>query len=191
VEAGRAANEGHRLAWRVGAVLHTDTFSDRRFDDKGRALADPASTGTPRAHRGNRAAFAALDGVIWRSDAARVNAFARLAVAPGDHNLISESWEVGLATVGLVPGRPADVVALGFAGLQWSPAVRGAVRDDNALTRARHPVPDGEHVVELTWRAEVRPGWAVQPDVQWIRHPGGSSAIPDVLAVGLRTSFSF
>jgi len=82
-------------------------------------------------------------------------------------------------------------LALGFAGLQWSPAARGALRDANAFNRVRNPVPDGEHVVELTWRAEVRPGWALQPDVQWIRHPGGSSAIPDVLAVGLRTSLSF
>lgn len=191
VEAGRAAHETHRFAGRVGAVLHTDTFSDRRFDNTGRSLADPASTGTPRAHRGNVAAYAVLDGVIWRGGAARVNAFVRLAVSPGERNLIAESWETGVATVGLLPGRPADVVALGLAGLQWSAAARGAVRDDNTFNRARNPVPDGEHVVELTWRAELRPGWVLQPDVQWIRHPGGSSAIPDALAVGLRTSFSF
>jgi porin len=190
-EAGRASGETHPLAWRVGAVYHSDTFSDQRFDDTGRALANPASTGTPRAHRGNLVAFAGFDRVVWRGGAARVNAVARLAVAPGDRNLISESWEAGIATVGLLPGRPADAVALGFAGLQWGHAARGAVRDDIAINRTRHPAPDGEHVVELTWRAEVRPGWAIQPDVQWIRHPGGSSAIPDVLAVGLRTSFSF
>lgn len=191
-ETGRAAaDDGRAPGWHAGVFYHTDTFSDQRFDTSGRALADPAGDGRPRGHRGNYGAYAVVEGAFWRRETARLDGFLRVAAVPDDRNLIGASAETGVAASGLVPGRPGDVVALGVAALEWSRSARGAVRDANRWSGGAEPEPDREIVVELTWRIAAGAAWTLQPDVQWIRHPGGSGAIDDALAVGLRTHLDF
>jgi porin len=68
---------------------------------------------------------------------------------------------------------------------------RDARREDEASRRRRTGVPDYEAVVELTYRAQVTPWLSIQPDVQWIIHPGGSSKIDNALVVGLRAAITF
>jgi porin len=51
-------------------------------------------------------------------------------------------------------------------------------------------------VLELTYQAVLAPWLVVQPDVQYVFHPGGGGArsadpaatIPDALVIGLRTT---
>ncbi len=52
-----------------------------------------------------------------------------------------------------------------------------------------------EAVLEANYSAQIAAGWTVQPDVQYIMHPGGGSTdpnsasgqrIPDALVFGLR-----
>ena len=68
---------------------------------------------------------------------------------------------------------------------------REARQEDETNRRNRVKVPDYEAVLELTYRAQITPWFALQPDVQWIIHPGGSTAIDDALVVGLRAAVSF
>jgi porin len=57
-----------------------------------------------------------------------------------------------------------------------------------------------ELVVELTYQAQIVAGWTIQPDFQYIFHPGGGvidplnpfvGRIPDATVFGLRTAISF
>jgi porin len=57
-----------------------------------------------------------------------------------------------------------------------------------------------ELVVELTYQALVVDGWTIQPDFQYIFHPGGGAidpinpfigGIPDAAVFALRTAISF
>jgi len=41
---------------------------------------------------------------------------------------------------------------------------------------------------ELTYAAQITPALALQPDLQYIIHPGGDSSLGDALAIGLRIS---
>jgi porin len=175
----------------LGAFYHTDTFSDQRYDRTGRLLADPMADGEPRAHQGDYGFYGVIAGRIGRIANGTAEGFARVAAVPANRNAVGGSWEIGAAATGLWSGRPDDVVALGFAGLEWSRSARGAVADANRWSAMVAPLPDAERVVELTWRIALRPGWTLQPDVQWLWHPGGSAALPDALAVGLRTYLSF
>ncbi len=68
---------------------------------------------------------------------------------------------------------------------------REARQEDETNRRNRVKVPDYEAVLELTYRAQITPWFALQPDVQWIIHPGGSTAIDDALVIGLRAAVSF
>jgi porin len=190
-ETGRTTNEDARVSWRAGFFYHTDTFSDRRYDHLGRSLADPTSDGLPRARRGDYGGYGVVDAKLWEREHQCVNGFARVGFVPGDRNLIGESTEIGCTLLGFVPGRKNDELAIGIGRLQWSGAARGAVADANRFGAADEPVPDAETVIELTWRFEVANHVKMQPDVQWIHHPGGSSAIPAVLAVGFRMYLNF
>ena len=57
------------------------------------------------------------------------------------------------------------------------------------------PVRNYEAVIELSYKAAVRPGWWVQPDLQYVFNPGGnvenpngSGVISSALVLGLRTT---
>lgn len=45
-------------------------------------------------------------------------------------------------------------------------------------------VSDAELALELTYEFVAGTHWRLAPDVQWLRHPGGSAAVPDALVVG-------
>jgi porin len=63
------------------------------------------------------------------------------------------------------------------------------------------PIRDHEAAIELTYRWELAENWFVQPDLQYIFHPGANIAnpanpasgapIPNALVLGLRTALQF
>jgi porin len=52
-------------------------------------------------------------------------------------------------------------------------------------------LPDYEMAIEATYQINLAPWWSLQPDFQYIIHPGGSRAIDDAIVIGLRTKISF
>ena len=58
--------------------------------------------------------------------------------------------------------------------------------------------PDYESVIELSYQAQLAPWWIVQPDAQWVLHPGARlldpsaplAKNPDALVLGLRTAIN-
>ncbi len=53
-------------SYRAGGFYHSGDFSDLSVDDTGRSLADPLSTGRPRAHDGSGGGYLAVDQVVYR-----------------------------------------------------------------------------------------------------------------------------
>jgi porin len=63
------------------------------------------------------------------------------------------------------------------------------------------PVRDFESVIELTYQWQLANNWFVQPDLQYVLHPGGNipsplnpnnaSPIPNALVIGMRTTMKF
>ncbi len=55
------------------------------------------------------------------------------------------------------------------------------------------PAPDYESVIELSYQTALAPWWILQPDAQWVIHPGAKllGAPPgDALVLGLRTAIN-
>jgi porin len=48
-----------------------------------------------------------------------------------------------------------------------------------------------EMIFEASYQAQISPWCAVQPDIQYILQPGGSTAIPNALVLGLSVSVDF
>ena len=187
-ELAYAANSGANAAglpgtYKLGAWRETGAFPDQL-------------TGKPD-RRGNWGIYGIIDQTLWRpagSDKRNLSAFMRVGGAPSDRNLISWYAGGGLGLKAPFRERPDDVLTLGVAYAHIS----GQAALSDRLAGPATPVRDHEAVVELSYAASIRPGWTVQPDLQYVLHPGGNVADPirggvigDALVLGLRTTLSF
>ncbi len=122
---------------------------------------------------------------------AELRVFGRLGVGQGDRSLTDWYVEAGFNYRSLIPGRNQDVFGVGFTYTSLSDAARRLVRDADRLTGARTPAPDYESIFEVTYQANLAPWLSVQPDMQFIAHPGGSSRYGDAFVLGVRTVVTF
>lgn len=192
---------------KLGAWLHAGRFDDLRraasnADAPGLLLADPASSGTARRLRGNQGIYAVLDQTLYRAPGGDqgLGLFVRGSASPGDRNLVEFYADGGLTYKGLLPNRLDDTAGMAFGYARISSSARGFDRDTafyNADTFS--PVRSSEALVEVTYQAQIVPGWTVQPDFQYVWRPGGNVVNPrnpfavtrDAAIVGLRTSIRY
>ena len=103
--------------------------------------------------------------------------------------------EVGIAGIGRTSHASerdgADALGIAFAWIKASDSVKKAARSANRADGLALIEPDYEAIFELTYRFQLTSWWTIQPDVQWILHPGGSRAIEDALVLGLRSAIAF
>lgn len=128
-----------------------------------------------------------------------MNVFARLSASPPDRNQISFTFDGGITFDGVIPGRPDDVLGVGFSYSRISPSLSALDRD--TLRAGTYTlVQDYEALIEFSYRAQIVPGWTIQPDVQYMWHPGGrvpinsapgAPAIPSATIVGVRTAINY
>jgi porin len=179
---------------KIGGWYHTERFDDQRLDNTGLSLANPATTGVAASHRGNWGIYGAVEQMVYRveKDAPQgLGVFGRAGGSPSDRNVVSYYLEGGLHYQGLIPSRGDDIAGLAFSYAKTSSAVRGLAADDNAFNGSGTALPDYELAIQLTYQMPIMDGWTLQPSVWWIVHPGGSSATPDSLLVGLRSNLEF
>ncbi|MEE3624543.1 carbohydrate porin [Nitrospirillum sp. BR 11752] len=196
--AGLWGGGGMAPVFKLGAWFHGGTFNDEHHASDGLTLADPRSSGVPARRRNDWGLYGVADVPLWRGGDrpdAGPSAFLRLAGAPADRNLITFYADGGLTWKGILPGRPEDTAGLAGAYAQIGSAAAGLDQDYRAYGRPFYPVRDHEVLLELSYQAVVA-GWAtVQPNLQYVIHPGGNVLAPgrtvpvgDGLVLGLRTS---
>ncbi len=117
--------------------------------------------------------------------------FGRVGGAPEDRNVVNFYVETGLNFRGLLPGRGRDVFGLGFTYTDLSGDLRREQSDANRFQGAHAPLSDFEGVLEATYQVNLAPWLSVQPDLQFIIHPGGSPRNDDALVIGARTVVTF
>ncbi|MBI5395520.1 MAG: carbohydrate porin [Verrucomicrobia bacterium] len=186
--------------YKLGGWYHSGRFDDLGFDTQGVSLAE--SGGIPLTHRGNGGIYVDMDQMVWREKAGTdegLGVFCRVAPwLPDDRNPIDFYAGVGLVYRGLIPGRDQDLFGVAANYARVSGAVRDLQRAANAVAAAggtpsldAGPIPDYEMAVEVTYQIVLTPWWSLQPDFQYIFHPGGSKALKNAVVAGLRTQISF
>lgn len=83
---------------------------------------------------------------------------------------------------GLNFDAPRDLPGTLGVAVEWVDLDRGLAEAADILD------PDGEWVLEATWALPFG-AWTVQPDVQYIGQPGGSSSADDAWVVGVRVAW--
>ena len=196
--------KGLKGTYKIGGWLHSARrFADQRFDAAGRSLADPLGTGVAAQRRGDGGIYAMIDQMVWKPEETGdqgLSVFARLTLNPGDRNQISVYGDAGVTYKGLIPGRDDDVLGLAFGYARISDRASDLDRDIRRFSGANTPIRDYEAVIELTYQYALAPWLILQPDLQYVMHPGGNIAAPnststaamrDAFIAGFRTVVKF
>lgn len=107
-------------------------------------------------------------------------AFARAGLSDGRTTPFAGGFQFGLTGRGIVPARPDSQLSIGVVSADLStPYRRANPAGEPALTGS-------EGMVELTYSDRIAPFLTLQPDVQYVRRPGGLRDVDDALVLGLR-----
>lgn len=185
-EVAYAYNQGRGAAGlpgvvKLGGYHHFGRFDDLRYGPNGLSLNDPNAAGVARRLSGESGVYAVLDQLVWREPGTRdqgLGLFLRVSASPSEASALSFYADGGVTYKGLIPGRVNDTLGLGVAYARFSGAARGSDRDAARFGAGSGLVRSSEAVVELTYQAEIVPGFTVQPDVQYVIRPGGRIANP-------------
>jgi porin len=174
VEAGWVGSGEHPGAIKAGVFVHRGDFVDH-------------DSGEPE--RGHHVVYLVAERLLFREPGDEgacpqgLGAFVRLGGAPEDRSNVEFYADAGLHYTGLIPGRDLDVLGLA--------AVYARLSGDFIDVQ---PVPsdwDHEIVVEATYKVVLTKWFSLQPDFQYVIHPGGTSKVDDAFVVGLRFDLLF
>ena len=180
---------------KLGGWNHFGTFEHLRFDSGGRATAVTGNPGQPLDN--GWGFYGIIDQLIWRlpgsEDAKGVALFGRVVGAPSDRNVVDFYADGGITFTGMIPRRPDDSLAIGFAYTGISSDANGFDRDlDLPVTR------NYEALLEICYTMQLKSGWSLQPDFQYIWLPGGNvpsdsgkDALESAAVFGARSTMSF
>jgi porin len=171
---------------RLGAWHHFGLFDDQRFGTDGLSLANPLSNGMPRQLRGDDGIYGIIDQQIYRPAGAPpdggIGVFSRISASPSDRNFVSFYLDGGIVFTGMLPHRPDDKFGATFLYSKVSDQLAALDQDRVIYTGIVQPVRDYELTMELAYMWQIIPGWTVQPDFQYVWHPGGNVPDPTVVS---------
>ena len=145
--------------------------------------AELSSDPDARLFRQNYGCFTTVDQMLWKEsysgdDDQGLGAFFQYGYAPGNRNMLQNYFGGGLVYKGFVPGRDEDILGAAFARAEFSDPFRQVEFDNGS------DIGKSETAVEVFYKYIVGPSFSLQPDLQYIAHPGGQYR--DALLPGLR-----
>jgi porin len=191
--------------YKLGAWYASNRYNDQRWDSTGTSLASPNSSGVGKPIRGNWGIYGVIDQMLVRTGQGPdqgLSAFLRGGGAPSDRNVVAWDLHTGLTLKGPLESRPDDLVGIAFTFASISNSLQDLDRDNRFFNNLpTRPVRDYESVIELTYQAALTPWWVLQPDFQYIIHPGGNVPNPNsegglkktenAVVMGVRTTLKF
>ena len=174
---GRGVARSYTGKIAIGAWYYTARFPD---------LADTLSTGEAVQHRGSRGAYVIADRIFWSAKnggPASLSAFAQLGLGDSRVNRIGGYAGGGFTFTAPMARRPRDELGLAIASARTGSHYE-------RLQIASGAGASSETTVELTYLAPFGSWLAVQPDLQYVRHPGNAPRARYALVPGLRVALS-
>jgi porin len=151
-------------------------------------------TGVPAQHRGDFGIYGVIDQQLYRPRGGApdggISVFSRASVSPSDRNLVDLQVDAGVVFAGLIPNRPNDRFGASVIYARFSDSARGFDQDEINFSGVPGNVRDYEANLELSYVAQVTPGWTVQPDFQYVWHPSGQVG-RDAKVLGVRSMWKF
>jgi porin len=165
-EAGYQRSSGeYPFAVRLGFLHHTGTFNDVR-------------AGVTQSHNSSTSTYYVIDQNVWqkaKDSKEGLSVFLRGTMAERSTSIMSNTTQVGVTYTGLAGSD--DRLGLAFARNKFSSGQQGD--------------PSAETITELSYQFPVTSYLKVQPDVQYIAKPGGTSTHQNALVLGIRAVLDF
>lgn len=180
-------------SYKVGFLYHTDSFSniyDVTLSDLASSLASPQV----RDGGSNYAIYLNVEQEVWREPGTAdegLGVFGHAAWMPQNRNFLEFSCEAGFHYRGAIPGRGKDAFGLGVAFIRISDRVAAAVQDANKADGTSISRPDLEATIEMIYRYQASSWLSIQPHMQYVVRPGGTSDLGNALILGVRTNIAF
>ncbi len=203
-------DSGHGMKWRPGGETGYLLMNEAQFrwnhEEKAEGLAGEVKGGfwyhtsevaspdvaSTRRFPGTYGFYGVIDQMLYRlgepsesSPDRGVAWFARVAVNPQEQNVLGFYVDTGVSCTGWLASRREDTVAIGFACGRLTRGARQTLIGEGSRGVGE------EMLVELTYRCQVTPWLAVQPDLQWIIHPGATRDFGNAVVVGIRSTITF
>lgn len=126
--------------------------------------------------------YGLTEGTLVERGEHSLNGFVRVGFADSDVHQVARYYGAGLVLSGPLLAGPEREEQLGLA--------IGAIENGRPFRRVQtdlgSSVERHETAIELTYRTQVLPWLALQPDVQYIINPGTDPSLEDAWLVGLR-----
>ena len=201
---GEKGDPGLDGKFKLGGWRHFGDFSDQRFTAEGVSIANPFSSAMPANLSGNFGIYSVFEQKVYRvggDDDRGIGIFARVSSSPSDRNLIDRYADGGIEFIGLSDARPKDKFGIAAGYAHVSSRARALDMDYQQLMGPNWPLRRSESLVTAVYQYEVRAGWTLQPNFQYLVHPGGGATSPtgpqpgkllkDAAVLGLRTVLKF
>jgi porin len=174
---GRGLSRTYTGKIAIGAWYYTARFAD---------LVDTTASGSAAEHRGSGGAYAIADRTLWSASGggpASLSAFAQLGLGDSRVEQIGAYAGGGLTFIAPIASRAHDELGLAIASARSGSHYERLQMESGVRARA-------ETTLELTYLAQVRAWLAIQPDLQYVIHPGNAPSARDALAPGLRIAIT-
>jgi porin len=175
-------------AAKIGGWFHDGLFDDQRFAATGLSLAVPGA-GNPAQHRTDFGVYGVFEQMLLRlpgKDDRNIGLFARASASPDDRNLISFYADTGFAIKGPFAARPDDTFGFGLAYARISAQARALDQDFNALGASPRPIRDFEALAIVSYQVQLREGFFLIPNLQYVIHPGGGYVLNEMVPVATK-----
>jgi len=200
---GKKGDPGLAGKFKVGGWRHFGQFGDERFTTRGVSLgALPSSM--PATLIGDYGIYGVLEQKLIRvgNDSDRgIGIFFRGSFSPPERNLIDYYADGGIEFVGLQDNRPDDKLGVAFGYTHVSSNVQELDADFQRIMGPTWPRRTSELLLTSAYQYQIRDGWTLQPNFQYIMRPGGGASDPfganpgkvlkDAEVFGVRTVLKF
>lgn len=139
--------------------------------------------------------YVAVDQMLFREAPGSergLTAFGLFLYADPVNALLQYFWEAGLLYRGTFPGRDQDSIGLAMNQSRVSNVLIAAQNQQNLVMPGTVDAQSvGETDIELNYRAQMTPWFAVMPNIQYVIHPNAVTQIPNAFVLGLQVGATF
>ena len=170
---GRGLSRTYTGKIAIGAWYYTARFPD---------LVDSTLSGAAVEHRGSGGAYAIADRIVWTAShggPSSMSIFAQAGVGDASVNATGAYIGGGLTFVAPLASRAHDELGLAIASARPGSHFERLQREAGIRANA-------ETTIELTYFTQLTSWLAVQPNLQYVFHPGNAPEASYALAPGVR-----
>ena len=176
--------------WRIGGWRNTARYNDVFYSvDGAQALLGSGAPVLQSSVSGSY--FMGQQQLTHNAAGGGLSVFGNVVQADPHTDLVDQMISIGLLYNGPFASRPDDRLGFAIGRDRVSGRVASAERLINAARAGLVPVQGYEYITELDYQFHLWRGVALMPNVQYIRHPGGTSANHDATVLGLRALVKF